>query len=233
MTRPTLTALTIGQSPRPDLVRPLADLLPDWQIRQVGALDGLTLADLPHGGQGRDAAYPLVTRMADGTPVTVAESFVTKRLQGLLDGGVGSDAVATVLLCAGTFAALRSDPAKSGPLIKPFDVARRTLDALGMQRLGLIAPVAEQETPIRLRWQAAGFDPVVWTWDIDPPDDALYTELYADLNQRIDRDGLDCIVLDYVGHDPAHVRAIQANIRVPVMELGMLAFALLAGMLAE
>lgn len=228
MNRPTIAVLTIGQTPRPDLVQPLADALPGREIRQYGALDGLTVADLPDGGMAVEADYPLVTRMADGTLVMVAESFVAGRLQGILDGLMGQDAL-VVLLCAGTFGDVRVRPNSGGVLIKPFDVGRQILDSMGMRRLGLIAPMPEQEAPIRQRWQAAGFDPVVWAHDIRRQDE----NFYAHLNQRIEVDGLDCIVLDYVGHDPAHVRAIQARIWVPVVELGLLAFAVVAGMVGE
>ena len=44
MNNKQIGALLIGQSPRPDLVKPLAALLPDWEIIQAGALDGLATA---------------------------------------------------------------------------------------------------------------------------------------------------------------------------------------------
>ena len=40
---PVISMLTIGQTPREDIARDLRQLLPDgWELRQYGALDGLT-----------------------------------------------------------------------------------------------------------------------------------------------------------------------------------------------
>ena len=79
MTEKVIGALTIGQSPRPDLVGPLNDRLPEGcQIIQAGALDGLTAASLPPID---DTTYPLTTRMRDGSLVMVEESFLATRLR--------------------------------------------------------------------------------------------------------------------------------------------------------
>ena len=71
-------ALTIGQSPRPDLVSPLVRLMPDCEIIQAGALDGLTPEELPDISE---AAYPLVTQMQNGAVVMVDESYIAPKLQ--------------------------------------------------------------------------------------------------------------------------------------------------------
>ena len=44
---PVIAMLTIGQTPREDIAGDLRQLLPtDWELRQYGALDGLTRADI-------------------------------------------------------------------------------------------------------------------------------------------------------------------------------------------
>jgi protein AroM len=214
-------ALTIGQSPRPDLISPLASLLPhNCEILQVGALDGLTQNDLPGGTYG---TYPLVTRMKNGATVMVDESFIAPRLQMALDFLEANGAVTTLLLCAGTF----SDLQATRPLYKPFKVACSLLDALDFRSIGLIAPVVEQETPIRERWEIMGWEPTVWTANLGEQDQAFH----RCLNTHIRANKLDCIVLDYVGHPLEQVTQLQESIDLPIIDLGYLAMVTLANTL--
>lgn len=206
-------ALLIGQSPRSDLVDPLIQKLPaDCQVLQSGALDGLTGSDIPTASPG---TYPLTTRLQDGSSIMVQERFLAPKLQQALDDLEARGAIISLLLCAGTFAGLRG----SRPLIKPFAVARELLRQLGLRALGLIAPIAEQEAPIRRRWQAAGFSPSVWTSDITRQDRHFYRELQA----QVTTNRLECIVLDYVGHSADDVQRLRQGSDLPVIDLGQLA----------
>lgn len=216
----TLGALVIGQSPRPDLTQPLRDLLPaDVVLREVGALDGLTLADLPDAS---GAAYPLGTRMRDGTAVTIPESFLLPLLQQQLDALEADDVAATVLLCAGSFAELRG----KRPLFKPFDIAQATLTSLGLRRIAVLTPFAGQITPIQQRWHAAGFAAHVWARPLaDTADFANWLR-----GQLAQTEGVDCLLLDYVGHDPqarmwlqtACTELAEVAVSLPILDLGHL-----------
>ena len=213
-------ALLIGQSPRPDLVQPLAAMLPGWKIIQMGALDGLTPTDLPAITK---AAYPLITRMKDGTAVTVDEQFLVPLVQQKLAELEAQNVAATILLCAGTFAELQSER----PLLKPFTLARNLLQSCGFQRLGLIAPTMTQEAPIQSRWRQAGFETAVWTANINQQDDTFSHTLQSSIQTH----DLDCILLDYVGHPLAQVQHLQETITIPVIDMGALAINILVGIL--
>ena len=80
-----LGILTIGQSPRIDI---LGDLLPLWgnhiEILEAGALDGLTMEEIEKMKPGPEDRM-LVTRLADGTVVHVAEEALTDCLQEKID----------------------------------------------------------------------------------------------------------------------------------------------------
>ena len=211
-------ALTIGQSPRPKLVDPLRRYLPaGCQVMEAGALDGLSAALIPPISEG---VYPLTTRLQDGSAVMVEESFLLPRLQQALAHLEAQGAAASILLCAGTFAGLRG----TRPFFKPFSVATNELRARGLKSLGLIAPFEEQVAPIRRRWQAAGFEPTVWTADISRQDQQFRQQLAA----QIETNGLECIVLDYVGHLAQTVTQLQDNSPLPVVDLGQLAMTALA-----
>ncbi len=212
-------ALVIGQSPRPDLVSPLARSLPNHcEIVQAGALDGLKATDLPSIHKG---AYPLTTRMRDGSQVMAEEAFLASRLQQTLNHLEEQDVVASILLCAGTFAELGG----KRPLIKPFFVGRNVLNTFGMKKIGLISPIKEQESPIRQRWHAAGFEATVWTADLSQQDDMFHQML----NEHVAAHDLECIVLDYVGHPSQAVRQLQETAVLPILDLGQLAIATLSG----
>ena len=141
--------LVIGQSPRDDLVDPLRALLPDVEIVEVGALDGLAAEALPDPA---GASYPLTTRMRDGTLVTVPESFLIPRLQLKIDELEANGVRQMILLCAGTFGPLTS----KNTLIKPFRTTLAVAQSLGLERIGLIVPIPGQEKPVEARWQAEG-----------------------------------------------------------------------------
>lgn len=221
MSQKRIGALTIGQSPRPDLVVPIENLLPDCEIIQAGALDDLTPGDLPDPSK---AAYPLATQMRTGQAVLVDETFIAPKLQQALDRLESSGVVATLLLCAGTFADLQSKL----PLFVPFKICYRVLGALQMTTIGLITPVIEQETLIQARWERKGWQPTVWSADLEKQDQAFYRQLI----ERIRTKNLDCIVLDYVGNPAKQVEQLQNAVEIPVIDIGQLAMVTLASTLS-
>jgi len=221
MTHKPIGALTIGQSPRPDLVAPLIDWLPkNCQIIQAGALDGLTKASLP---PVHDGTYPLTTRMRDGSLVMIEESFLVAKLQQTLDQLEEQGVIVTILLCAGTFSKLKG----TRPLVNPFSIGRTVLHSLGLTKIGLIAPIKEQEAPIRQRWLAAGFQPTVWTADLAQQGNQFSQQL----NEQIETNHLECIVLDYVGHPTVQVAKLRKTAVIPLIDLGQLAIATLSSLL--
>lgn len=220
MSQKRIGALIIGQSPRPDLITPLEKLLPDYEILQAGALDGLAPDDLPDSS---NAAYPLVTQMRDGTEVRVEENFITPRLQGALKRLETDGVTGTILLCAGTFASLHG----TFPLFIPFKIGCAVLGTLHVSSIGLITPFVEQERPIQERWEKMGWLPTVWAADLEVQDDAFQWGI----TERIQANKLECIVLDYVGHPSDQVTRIQKSIDIPVFDLGHLAMVTMASTL--
>lgn len=144
-----VTFVTIGQTPRTDLVPELASWLPDdLEVHELGALDGMgeeaVAALAPEEGEAR-----LVTRMADGRQVVVAKWWMDARLQQMLDGLRPGADHATVLLCTGSFPRLRP----SGLFLDAQHLVDHGVAALsaGMRRIGLVLPLAEQAGQVHLR----------------------------------------------------------------------------------
>ena len=96
--RPVVGLITIGQSPRVDVVPDMAELIgPGVEIREAGALDGLgrPQIDALAPGPGDDI---FVTRLADGAPVFVAKRHITPRVVAKLAELERGGATLTALL---------------------------------------------------------------------------------------------------------------------------------------
>jgi protein AroM len=203
-----IATVTIGQSPRPDLLEPLlARLSGDVEVVEVGALDQLTAATLP-GGRARDdgvvAGYPLSTRMRDGRSVTLDEADLAPLVQAAIARAERAGAEVTLLLCAGGFLSATAH----GTLVRPFDAAVERLRSLGARRIAVIVPFEAQAGPAARKWVDAGFDPILIVGDprtMSPADHDL--DVHA-------------LVLDYVGHPSAAFEALRSRTKLPLVDLG-------------
>jgi protein AroM len=147
--------ITVGQSPRSDVVPDMAAILGgDVEIVEAGALDGLAperIAALAPEG----ADEILVTRLVDGAPVFVGKRkmipLVEARIAALEDRGVALN----VLLCTGEFPPL----AARRPFLEPQPLLLGLLRAMTFPgRLGVLTPSSRHVPQTEARWRAAGFD---------------------------------------------------------------------------
>lgn len=156
-----VTFLTIGQTPRTDLVPEIVAALPRGvEVREWGALDGLgpeEIAELTPD----EHDHALITRLKDGSQVVIGKRWVTKRIQAYLDrcneepmpedGGAGErmargawgSGEATLLLCTGDFSALRPH----GLFLDSQHLVDGGVDALchGAESIGLLVPLDRQQ----------------------------------------------------------------------------------------
>jgi protein AroM len=112
--------ITIGQSPRPDI---LDEMRPWWDgesldIEEHGALDGLSREEILRAA-AKDSDERLVSRLRDGTEVLLESGFAHRRVEQLVedldDGGIDL----FVLLCTGRFHGLspRGILVAAGPVV--------------------------------------------------------------------------------------------------------------------
>ncbi len=211
MVSDTIGALTIGQTPRPDLLALLAPVAAHYDVRCRGALDGLRASNLP-----AVATYPLVTRLRSGRLVRVEEAFLTPLLQRALDGLEEEGVLATVLLCAGEFEGL----AGSRPLVRPYQLGACALDCMGFSRLAVVVPTDGQRAAAGRKWRRAGFVPSVWSEE-ERPDSAPHSDW---LQKRLAREAdLSALVFDYVGYPDNVLQRVRSSVGLPVLDLGHLA----------
>lgn len=141
--------VTIGQSPRTDVVPEIASILgPDVKICEAGALDGLSVEEIAKMAPA-DGDYVLVTRLADGTSVQVAERCITPRIIEKINGHFSAGLQLVLLLCTGEFPGFET----GGLLIRPQKILYNAVLAVAEGvRLGVLTPSAEQVAQSERRW---------------------------------------------------------------------------------
>lgn len=209
-----LGLVTIGQSPRADIVPEMADVLgPGVEIVERGALDGLGRPEIMALAPGPDDEI-LVTRLADGTPVFVAKRHTAPRVQQRLEELDAFGVAMTVLLCTGKFAGLRS----ARPLLEPDKVLLGVVRGVRFAgRLGVLTPSERHVAPTEQRWREYGFDPIVVP--MSPYTGSASTAAPA---ERF-RDGqAGLVVLDCIGFRRPVRESLQAALGVPVIVANLL-----------
>jgi protein AroM len=147
--------VTIGQSPRDDIVPGmLAHLGSHVEVLQAGALDGLTRCQAEALAPG-PGDYVLISRMADGTSVTLARRHVVPRLAAAVAALEDQGCEVTAALCTGTFPDLETRRV----FIEPERLFHAACAGIaGRLRLGSLIPLAAQVPQATARWRELGLD---------------------------------------------------------------------------
>ncbi|TZE82290.1 AroM family protein [Calorimonas adulescens] len=149
-------AVTIGQSPRTDIISEIKCILGDIEIIERGALDDLSRGEIEKLTPVKGVGKMLVSRLRDGTEVKLSEDKILGLMQQKIDelNGLGVDAI--LLLCTGEFPHFDSHAL----LIKPGDVIKGIVDSLDRSVcLGVMVPDKGQIEMTLNKW--SGFDNIV------------------------------------------------------------------------
>lgn len=98
--RRTVGLITIGQSLRVDMVPEMSRWLGPARVLERGALDGMGRPEISALRPGPDD-YPLVTRLNDGSSVTIAKRMLLPRIQSAITELEDRGADVVVLVCTG------------------------------------------------------------------------------------------------------------------------------------
>ena len=142
MTVKKIGMITIGQSPREDIVPEMKRFLgEEIEVLEAGALDGLNLEQVRQF-QPRKGDYTLCTRMADGTEVVIGKRFILPRIQDQINRLTRKGAEIILLLCTGKFPHFSSKRL----LIEPQKMVDHFMLALEGEnrRIGLMVPLEAQ-----------------------------------------------------------------------------------------
>ncbi|MBS0340760.1 MAG: AroM family protein [Proteobacteria bacterium] len=211
-----LALLNIGQAPRHDLTEAIEQGLPAHvRAWHVGALDGLTRAEVQSQFAPAEGTPCLISRLADGGTVTLDAARIGQQLQRTIDRLEDDGVEVIVLLCTGEFPQLRT---RGAWLVEPDAVVCRTVAGLlGGQRAGVILPLAQQEDEARAKWRMPGAQPIFAAASPYSPDAASLVAAARALQVQ----GADALVLDCMGYAPHHKKALRdAGVNLPVLVSG-------------
>lgn len=198
---PVLGIVTIGQSPRPDLVAAFATHAPGAHVEVRGALDGLAPREI-EALAAMPTDYPLLVRLADGTTREVGRDVLHPRVVQQARALAANGATAVAIACAGDFPDVPCDV----PVVLPGRLVPAVARALGATgRIGVVTPVAGQVAPATAKWRADGFDPVTVA---APPDDEAALDHAADALRAA---GVSLAILDCMGHADDAARRLEAR----------------------
>jgi protein AroM len=216
--RKRVAFVTIGQSPRDDLVPEMLERIgPGIEPVEVGALDNLgpgAIARLTP----RDGDPTLVSRLRDGTEVVISKTWTQRRLAEIMHDldGRGFDLI--VLLCTGHFQGLRSRTL----MVEAQRVVDHTVDAVSEdgRTVGVMVPLATQMDEFHAR--SHGQTSVVMA-HASPYSDGRFEDAARELAKT------DLIVMHCIGYSEAMRRRVAAVSGKPVL----LARRLVANAVAE
>ncbi|WP_285726727.1 AroM family protein [Psychromicrobium xiongbiense] len=193
--RPRLGVVTIGQSPRSDLIPDLRPLLPGIDIVQSGALDRLSAEEITALAP-RPGEEVLTSRLRDGSSAVMGRESVIPLVQRAIEE-IDTEVETILLACTGEFPPFRSRV----PVLEPEKLLTHLLAAVvpPSSRIGIICPLEEQRDSTRIKYSAALPDSVSWCSAVATPysDDLSPLTLAA---EQLAREGADYIVMDCIGY---------------------------------
>jgi protein AroM len=199
--------VTIGQSPRTDILEDLKPLLGTLEIKERGALDGLSPNELEAGAPLPDDT-PYVSRLRDGSQVLLSPEKILPLLQRAVDSVVGSGAEMVVVLCTGSFPTLQCPV----PLLFPNRLLRGFVKGMlsPESTLGVVVPLPEQAATARESWNS--ITPHVHTASLSP-----YLDFATGMEKCQPLDGCDLIVMDCLGYTTRHKEMLKRLLNIPVV----------------
>lgn len=222
--RRRLGTLTIGQAPRSDITPILLDALPDGvECMQIGVLDGLSRDDIAARYAPRVGEPVLITRLLDGSSVTLDKAAVRQALDGKLAELQASGCEVVLILCTGEFHGLDLDATW---LVEPDRIVPPAAAAIaGPRQVGIVVPLPEQAASEAGKFAALARPPICEA--ASPYTDGLQAleRAAATLRER----GAEVLLMDCMGFTETHRQAASRASGLPVI----LSNALIAKLTAE
>lgn len=202
-----LALVTIGQSPRIDVLPDLLPVLEGRQWAEYGSLDHATPEDLARIAPIGDEV-PLVSRMRDGSRVSMAHARVLPFIAAAVERAAADGAASALLMCTGHFEPFQT----SIPVYAAEPLAQQAI-VESITGFGVMNPVSAQVEDSRRRWEArVGSRVPVAAAD---PYTATGHEL-ATAARELQAQGATSIVLDCFGYSTAMAAVVHAATGLPV-----------------
>lgn len=225
MASTTVATITIGQSPRTDVVPAMRRSLPTGvEVVEYGALDGMSRDEIA-ALAARDGEVGIVTRLRDDSSVLLSHELILPKMQEKADEAVERGrADVLVILCGADWSALNL----SRMIVNPGRVFPAIVNALAAGRkLGVIKPDAGQIERELQRNHAQGIDAAVTSASPYAGPDRL--RLAREAADYLRSEDCELIWMSCVGMDEAMRGVVAEQTGVPVI----LAQSLLARIVGE
>ena len=196
--------VTIGQSPRSDILEDLKPFLGTLKIMERGALDSLSSDELEAVAPLPDET-PYVSRLRDGSQVLLSPEKILQPLQKAVDSVVKSGAEMVVVLCTGSLPTLQCPV----PLLFPGRLLRSFVKGVLLPEgiLGVVVPLSEQAATARESWNP--ITPHVHTASLSP-----YLDLATEIEECQTLEGCDLIVMDCLGYTTGHKAMLKRLLNI-------------------
>ncbi|MFX0052928.1 MAG: AroM family protein [Candidatus Hermodarchaeota archaeon] len=208
MLKSKIGLLTIGQSPREDILPELLPFLsPHLETVEVGLLDGLNFENI-NDLKPETTESQLITRLNDGSQVQLSERKICKLLPRAIHRMITERKVNAVgILCTHNFP--KSD--FSCPIIYPFDYLKFLVNfVLKIKNLGVIIPSNDQIEMTENKWET---EKII----VEAKSPYNKSNSWRRIIQPLVQEKVEAIVLDCIGYKIRDKQTIQNLIPVPIL----------------
>ena len=208
MNKVRIGVLTIGQSPRKDIMTDIMPLfLPHIKIVEGGLLDNLSPEEIQDLKPGITET-PLITRLRDGSQVQLSEKKISELLPKAINRMKTKTKVKAIgILCSHVF----PENEFSFPVIFPFDHLKLLVNCiLKIRSLGVVVPLKNQITKARNKWET---EKIV----IKEKSPYIKGESWKIITQSFVEENVEAVILDCIGFRLADKQKMQNLIAVPIL----------------
>lgn len=199
--------ITIGQSPRSDVMKDISPILERFKIDYIecGALDDLSREQIKLLQPESEKDYVLVTRLRDGSEVKLSRSNIVSLMQDCISKL--EDTVDVIgILCTGDFPELKSKKL----LMEPSLLLKKVVEAISPTTMTVLIPAPEQEEEVREKWN---LDEDMEVIPISP-----YTSGEKDFRDRLKNvEAGQLVVLDCIGYSKEMKKLTESILKKPVI----------------
>lgn len=199
--------ITIGQSPRNDVIAEIKDILGGVEIVERGCLDELTKEQIESLKPEEREPF-LVTVLRDGSPVQVSKEKTANLLQQRIEELENKDVTLIALLCTGDFSNLKSKKLA----IEPGNLSRTLVQGMltKEKKLGVVIPSSEQIEQTKKKW--GHLNPVVAV--TSPYENS---EGIQEAAKKLRAKNVDLTVLDCIGYTKQMKQKVKEITGKPVI----------------
>lgn len=188
-----VATITIGQSPRVDLVPEILKYMGDnIEIVEYGILDSYTYEKAYNILRPSEGDNVLVSRMRDGKQIRMKEQLVYELVQRCIYS-IESEGINTIfILCTGKFPEFEH----KGLLIEPFSLLHSIVNNVAKGKIGVIIPDGSQIDQSLKYWEESGNEISIKA--ISP-----YKDFYDNVEKealQLKEEDVPLIVLDCMGY---------------------------------